>query len=363
MIQVENLVKKYGNHTAVDQLSFTVEKGQIYGFLGPNGAGKSTTMNIITGYIAASSGTVSINGYDILKEPVKAKKCIGYLPEVPPLYSDMTVREYLAFVAELKKIPRKERKEHLEEIIDRIQLGDVADRLIRNLSKGYKQRVGLAQALIGYPEIIILDEPMVGLDPKQIIEMRDLIKGLAKEHTVILSSHILSEVSAVCDHIMIISKGKLVASGSPEQLQEMMQGGSELEVTVMGDEAQAEAVLKEMELIESYTFEQAEESNCVRIRIVSKENLDIRRELSVALSGAQLPILSMNRREKTLEDIFLELTDTQEEEIQEEAAKADDDSDAVDSDAQAGQEAGQSEEDAHDTVDAEKEETDNDSDL
>lgn len=312
MIQVENLVKKYGNHTAVDQLSFTVEKGQIYGFLGPNGAGKTTTMNIMTGYIAASSGTVMINGYDILKEPLKAKQCIGYLPELPPLYMDMTVWEYLLFVSELKKIPRKQRVEHVEKIIDDLQLTDVKDRLIKNLSKGYKQRVGLAQALIGYPEVIILDEPMVGLDPKQIIEMRDLIKGLAKEHTIILSSHILSEVSAVCDHIMIISKGKLVASGSPEQLQKMMQVKVELEVTVLGDAKQAEAVLKPMEQIESYTLEPAEDDGSIRILVTPKENEDIRRELSMALSGAGLPILSMNRLEKSLEDIFLELTGSQE---------------------------------------------------
>ena len=330
MIQVENLVKRYGNHTAVDHLSFTVEKGQIYGFLGPNGAGKSTTMNMMTGYIAASSGTVTINGYDILKQPIKAKQCIGYLPEIPPLYTDMTVREYLMFVAELKKIPKKERTEHVEEIVNKIQLNEVENRLIKNLSKGYKQRVGLAQALIGYPEVIILDEPMVGLDPKQIIEMRDLIKGLAKEHTVILSSHILSEVSVVCDHIMIISEGKLVASGSPEELQKMMRVKVELEVTVLGDKVQAEEVLKAMGQIETYIFEQSEEANGIKIRIISKDNIDIRKELSVALSGAGLPILSMNRVEKTLEDIFLELTDTQAEEnediINDEQEDTDDDS-------------------------------------
>jgi ABC-2 type transport system ATP-binding protein len=306
---VENLVKKYGNHTAVDHLSFTVEKGQIYGFLGPNGAGKSTTMNIMTGYIAATSGTVTINGHDILKEPIKAKQSIGYLPEIPPLYADMTVREYLLFAAELKKVPKKQRCEHVAEIIEKIQISDVENRLIKNLSKGYRQRVGLAQALIGYPDVIILDEPMVGLDPKQIIEMRDLIKSLAVEHTVILSSHILSEVSAVCDHIMIISAGKLVASGSPEQLQEMMQVKVELDITVLGEEEQAEMVLQKMPEVETYTFEKAEEDGSIRIHIVSQDNADIRKELSVALSGAGLPILSMNRMEKSLEDIFLELTD------------------------------------------------------
>lgn len=311
MIQVENLVKRYGVHMAVDDLSFTVEKGQIYGFLGPNGAGKSTTMNIMTGYIAASSGTVRINGHDILKEPESAKKCIGYLPEVPPLYMDMTVWEYLMFVAELKKVPGKQRIDHVEEIVEKLQLSDVEDRLIKNISKGYKQRVGLAQALIGYPDVLILDEPMVGLDPKQIIEMRDLIKSLAKEHTIILSSHILSEVSAVCDHIMIISAGKLVASGSPEELKEMMQMKAELRLVVLGTKEQTDKVLQEIEGIESYEIEEADEADSVKIRLDIAGNKDIRKELSVALSGAGLPILSMNRTEKSLEDIFLELTGTE----------------------------------------------------
>ena len=314
MIQVENLVKKYGIHTAVDDLSFTVDKGQIYGFLGPNGAGKSTTMNIMTGYIAASSGTVKINNYDILKEPEKAKKCIGYLPEMPPLYTDMTVWEYLMFVAELKKVPKNERIGHVEEIIAKLQLEEVEERLIRNISKGYKQRVGLAQALIGYPEVLILDEPMVGLDPKQIIEMRDLIKSLAKEHTIILSSHILSEVRAVCDHIMIISKGKLVASGSPEELQEMMQVKVELEITVLGTREQVDNILQGIDNIESYEIEAAQESGAVKARIDVTDNADIRKDLSLTLSGAGLPILSMNRLEKSLEDIFLELTDNEESE-------------------------------------------------
>lgn len=325
MIQVENLVKRYGVHTAVDDLSFTVDKGQIYGFLGPNGAGKSTTMNIMTGYIAASSGTVKVNGYDILKEPENAKKCIGYLPEIPPLYTDMTVWEYLMFAAELKKVPKGDRIDHVEEIVEKLQLEDVEGRLIRNISKGYKQRVGLAQALIGYPAVLILDEPMVGLDPKQIIEMRDLIKSLGNEHTIILSSHILSEVSAVCDHIMIISKGKLVASGSPEELQEMMQAKAELEITVLGTKEQVEQILQGMAEVESYEIEEAQESGAVCVRINATDNADIRKELSLALSGAGLPILSMNRLEKSLEDIFLELTESEEteEEITEEDTEED----------------------------------------
>ena len=320
MIQVDNLVKKYGDHIAVDNLSFEVEKGQIYGFLGPNGAGKSTTMNIITGYIAAGSGTVKINDYDILKEPEEAKKCIGYLPEIPPLYTDMTVWEYLLFVAELKKIPKKERKNHVQEIIEKIQISEVKNRLIKNISKGFKQRVGLAQALIGYPEVLILDEPMVGLDPKQIIEMRDLIKSLSKKHTIILSSHILSEVSAVCDHILIITRGKLAASGSPQELQEMMQLKSEIELVVLGEREEVDKVLKNIDKIDSYQMESAEEEGSVMIRVDAADNADIRKELSVAISGAGMPILSMNRIEKSLEDIFLELTESEE-------VESDDDSD------------------------------------
>lgn len=314
MIQVDDLVKRYGDHTAVDHLSFAVDRGQVYGFLGPNGAGKSTTMNIMTGYIAADSGTIKINGFDILKEPEAAKKCIGYLPEIPPLYTDMTVWEFLLFAAELKKVPKKERVGHVQEIIDKIQVCEVKDRLIRNISKGYKQRVGLAQALIGYPEVLILDEPMVGLDPKQIIEMRDLIKGLSNDHTIILSSHILSEVSAVCDHIMIISHGKLAASGSPQELQEMMQAQVELEVIMLGTEKDAEKILRNIKQIDSCAIEPAEETDSVKIRLNVTNNADIRKELSVALAEAGIPVLSMNRIEKSLEDIFLELTGSEKEE-------------------------------------------------
>ena len=282
-------------------------------------------MNIMTGYIAAGSGSVRINGFDILTEPEKAKKCIGYLPEIPPLYTDMTVYEYLMFVAELKKVPKKERVSHVEEIIGRTQLEDVEGRLIRNLSKGFKQRTGLAQALIGYPEVLILDEPMVGLDPKQILEMRDLIRELSSEHTILLSSHILSEVSAVCDHIMIISRGKLAASGSPEQLQEMMQVKTGLEVVILGEKAQAEEILDSIGQIDSYTIEPADEAGSIRLQLQVADNADIRRELSVALAGAGMPILAMNRLEKSLEDIFLELT---EDAAQEEDGEGDDEDNA-----------------------------------
>ena len=250
MIEVTNLTKKYGDHIAVDHLSFRVEKGQIYGFLGPNGAGKSTTMNIITGYLAATEGTVTIDGKDVQKDPEEAKCAIGYLPELPPLYVDMTVREYLDFVAELKKVPKKERKQQIDEVMEMTQITDMQQRLIKNLSKGYRQRVGLAQAILGYPEVIILDEPTVGLDPKQIIEIRDLIRKLGEDHTVILSSHILSEVSAVCDHIMIIAHGKLVASDSPENLQKLMSGSMELDLEVKGSAAAVKSALQEISQID-----------------------------------------------------------------------------------------------------------------
>ncbi len=314
MIQVKELVKRYGGHVAVDDLTFTVEQGKIYGFLGPNGAGKTTTMNVMTGYIAADGGSVVIDGHDILKEPLKAKACMGYLPEVPPLYPDMTVREFLLFAAELKKVPKTERKERVNELMERLDLVEMKNRLIKNLSKGYRQRVGLAQALVGNPKVLILDEPMVGLDPKQIIEMRDLIRGLAGEHTVILSSHILSEISAVCDHIMIISRGKLAASGSPDELQKMMQGTAQLLVTVIGEREQACSLLEQMEQVTEFSIEDGGEEGSILIRLSARDDADIRKELSVALSGAGMPVLSMNRSEKSLEDIFLELTESEEEE-------------------------------------------------
>ena len=308
MIEVTNLTKKYGEHMAVDHLSFRVEKGQIYGFLGPNGAGKSTTMNMITGYIAPSEGTVTIDGRDILKEPEEAKKQIGYLPEMPPLYTEMTVEEYLTFAAQLKKIPKGQQKSSVEKGMERTGVGDVRGRLIRNLSKGYRQRVGLAQAILGDPEVIILDEPSVGLDPKQIIEIRDLIRGLGKEHTIILSSHILSEVSAICDHIMIISHGRLVASDSPEGLQRLMSGSMELQLTVKGTQEQLQTALETVSGISSTEMLSTVDAGCIRYKVVSAENTDIREPLFYALSDARLPIMELAASEKSLEDIFLELT-------------------------------------------------------
>lgn len=309
MIDVSNLTKKYGDHIAVDHLSFRVEKGQIYGFLGPNGAGKSTTMNIITGYLAATEGTVTIDGKDIQKDPEEAKRAIGYLPELPPLYVDMTVREYLEFVAELKKVPKKERKQQIDEVMEMTQITDMQQRLIRNLSKGYRQRVGLAQAILGYPEVIILDEPTVGLDPKQIIEIRDLIRKLGENHTVILSSHILSEVSAVCDHIMIIAHGKLVASDSPENLQKLMSGSMELNLEVKGSAAAVKSALQEISQIDRIEENTEAPKDIAKLKVISKENADIREQVFYALAEAKLPILEMTHAEKSLEDIFLELTE------------------------------------------------------
>lgn len=312
MIEVEKLTKKYGNHVAVDNLSFRVERGMIYGFLGPNGAGKSTTMNIMTGYIAATSGTVRINGYDILKNPEQAKKSIGYLPELPPVYQDMTVYEYLKFAAELKKIKKSEQSGQIEEVMTQTQIADVQNRLIKNLSKGYKQRVGLAQAMLGSPEVIILDEPTVGLDPKQIIEIRELIRELAKKHTIILSSHILSEVSAVCDHIMIISKGKLVASDTPEGLLTRMKGGRQLILSVQGGQPELEEILQCMEQIKDYSIQPSKAEGCVSAVITTTDQEDIRVELFHRLAAADMPIMELGLSEKSLEDVFLELTGEEE---------------------------------------------------
>ena len=308
MIEISNLVKKYGDHMAVDYLSLTVEPGKIYGLLGPNGAGKSTTMNIVTGYIGADGGTVKINGYDIFAQPEEAKKCIGYLPEIPPLYVDMTVYEYLQFVAELKKLDRKKRKEMIADAMDMTGITEVKNRLIKNLSKGYRQRVGFAQALLGYPEIIILDEPTVGLDPKQIIEIRELIKKLGENHTVILSSHILSEISAVCDHVFIISKGKLVASDATENLISLMSKNQEIHLVIKSDEIGARGMLEKIVNVDKVTFEQSEEEGTVKALVVAKANCDIREEIFELASAMHMPILEMHSVVKSLEDVFLELT-------------------------------------------------------
>ena len=303
MIEVNNLVKRYGDHTAVDHLSFKIEKGKIYGFLGPNGAGKSTTMNMITGYIASTEGTVTIDGHDILDEPEQAKKCIGYLPEMPPLYFDMTVGEYMNFVADLKKIPKDQKKSMVEEVMEMVKITDMKNRLIKNLSKGYRQRVGLAQAILGYPEVIILDEPTVGLDPKQIIEIRDLIKSLKKKHTVILSSHILSEVSAVCDYVLIISHGKLVASDTPENLGKLAEGSNTLNLLVKGDKDHIRIALGQISDIKDIKIEDAKEEHAWNVMLSTKEDMDIREEVFFKMADAHCPILEMQSKKVSLEEI------------------------------------------------------------
>ena len=309
MIEVNNLVKRYGDHTAVDHLSFKIEKGKIYGFLGPNGAGKSTTMNMITGYIASTEGTVTIDGHDILDEPEQAKKCIGYLPEMPPLYFDMTVGEYMNFVADLKKIPKDQKKSMVEEVMEMVKITDMKNRLIKNLSKGYRQRVGLAQAILGYPEVIILDEPTVGLDPKQIIEIRDLIKSLKKKHTVILSSHILSEVSAVCDYVLIISHGKLVASDTPENLGKLAEGSNTLNLLVKGDKDHIRIALGQIDGVKDITVASAKEEHAWNVTLSTKEDMDVREEVFFRMADAHCPILEMQSKKVSLEEIFLELTE------------------------------------------------------
>lgn len=311
MIEVTNLVKRYGDHTAVDHLSFHIEKGKIYGFLGPNGAGKSTTMNMITGYIASTEGKVVIDGHDILEEPDEAKKCIGYLPEQPPLYFDMTVLEYMKFAADLKKIPRKERESMIEEVMDMVKITDMKNRLIKNLSKGYRQRVGLAQAILGYPEVIILDEPTVGLDPKQIIEIRSLIKELKKKHTVILSSHILSEVSAVCDYVLIISHGRLVASDTPDNLSRLAEGSNTLNMLIKGEKELIENGLKEIDKVKETELGSNEEEGVWNVSVSTEEQEDIREEVFLKMAELHCPILEMKSKKVSLEEIFLELTESE----------------------------------------------------
>ena len=278
VIEVSGLTKRYGKNTAVDHLSFRVKKGQIYGFLGPNGAGKTTTMNMLTGYLAPTEGQIRIDGHDISEEPVEARRRIGYLPEIPPLYLDMTPLEYLRFAAELKGVAKEKRESEVERVMEKTQIQDMQERLIRHLSKGYRQRVGLAQALLGDPEVLILDEPMVGLDPKQIIEIRELIRSLGKKHTVILSSHILSEITSICDHVMIISHGKLAASDTPENLSHYMKNSDVCELKIRG----------------------------------SREACDQARELLKRVKG-----LEITASAASLEDVFLELTSSESEKDEE----------------------------------------------
>ena len=308
MIEVKNLVKRYGSHLAVDHLSFTVEEGHIYGFLGPNGAGKSTTMNMMTGYIGPTEGSIMINGHDMLENPEEAKKCIGYLPELPPLYMDMTPREYLHFAAELKGIAKNKIEASVADVMATTGIEDVADRLTKNLSKGYKQRVGLAQALLGYPEVIILDEPTVGLDPAQIIEIRELIRSLGKKHTVILSSHILSEISAVCDDVLILSHGRLVACDTTDNLGKLMEDQNTLHLTVKGEEEDIRRVLSAIDGVENIEIVKSEEKECIDVTVQSDPKADIRELIFYGLAAVKCPIFTMNQVRKSLEDVFIELT-------------------------------------------------------
>ena len=307
MIQVEHLTKRYGSHLAVDEISFAVEEGIVYGLLGPNGAGKSTTMNILTGYLSATSGTVSIDGHDILEEASAAKACVGYLPEQPPLYVDMTPREYLMFVAELKKVKQADRAAQVEQAMDRTGLAEMEHRLIKNLSKGYRQRVGLAAALLGSPKVIILDEPTVGLDPAQVIEIRSLIKELGRDHTVILSSYILSEVSALCDKVLIIAKSKLVAQGTPEELAQRLTAGSSLNITALGE---ADAVMNALLTVPGVSEVQitGQQNGETSATVQVPQGEDLRAAVSAALAAAGCPVLGLTTASMSLEDVFLQLT-------------------------------------------------------
>ncbi len=308
MIEVKNLTKRYGSKTAVDNVSFVAEDGQILGFLGPNGAGKSTTMNILTGYLSSTEGQALINGIDILEDPVKAKKLIGYLPEQPPLYLDMTVMEYLKFVYSLKKC-KLPIKSHLGEICELVKITEVKNRVIKNLSKGYKQRVGVAQALVGNPPVLILDEPTVGLDPKQIIEIRSLIKKLGKNHTVILSSHILPEVQAVCDKIVIINRGKLVANDTSDKLVQNLSGDHKLIVRAEGNPAEIRKLLSTIPNMQDVRINRENvEPGVSEFFLNAKEGNDIRREVSKRLASRNYPLLMMKSSELTLEEIFLKIT-------------------------------------------------------
>lgn len=308
MIEITDLTKKYGNKTVVDHINFRVEKGEIVGFLGPNGAGKSTTMNILTGYTAATSGSCKVDGFDILEEPLEVKKRIGYLPEQPPLYLDMKVKEYLDFVFELKKAEGK-KDEEVSKVMKLAHVDDVAGRLIKNLSKGYRQRVGLAQALIGNPEVLILDEPTVGLDPKQILEIRSVIKELGKEHTIILSSHILSEVSAICERVIIIGGGKILAVDTPENLSKRISGENRYSIVALGAKADVRSALQTVAGVTNVQIHAAKEEGAYQYLVETKTGTDLRAEISGALAKAQLPILRFESAAMSLEDIFLQLTE------------------------------------------------------
>ena len=309
MIEVKNVTKKYGNFTAVDNITFTVKDGEVVGLLGQNGAGKSTTMNMITGFIEPTEGTIIINGYDIMKKSLKAKKQIGYMPENVPLYSELTVKEFVSYMAELKLVGRKERKQEVENVIKETGLEEVKNKLIRNLSRGYKQRVSMAGALVGNPEVLILDEPTVGLDPKQIIEIRNLIKNLGKKHTVILSSHILSEISQICERVVILNKGKIVAIDTPENLEEKTKEQNVLFVTVEDKEEKMSSLKEKITDIEKLEMIKDNEDGTKQYKIVSKSEKDIRKALFEILPKEGITIFELKKAESSLEDAFIKLVD------------------------------------------------------
>ncbi len=311
MIQVRELTKLYGSHPAVSGVSFCIEKGRIYGFLGPNGAGKSTTLNIIAGCLAATSGQVLVDGHDIFEEALEAKRHIGYLPEQPPLYPDMTPEEYLRFVGEMKGLRGAELRRQVEEVMSVTGVTEVARRLISQLSKGYRQRVGVAQAILGHPDVVILDEPTVGLDPKQITEIRQLIRELGREHTVLLSSHILSEVRALCDVVLILSRGKLVAVDTPENLERLFAPERRLQLAVKGTPEEAERVVEPLEDVRKFSCEDMGDGRTLA-EITSLNDTDLSERVFSAFSAAKLPILAMTTVSASLEDVFLELTESDE---------------------------------------------------
>ncbi len=310
MIEVKNVTKKYGNFLAVDNISFTVKDGEVVGLLGPNGAGKSSTMNMITGFIEPTEGTITINGYDAISKPIKAKSQIGYMPEGVPLYAELTVKEFVTYMAELKKVPRKERKQSVEKVLEETGIKDVEKKLIRNLSRGYKQRVSLAGALVGNPEVIILDEPTVGLDPKQITEIRKLIKELGKKHTVILSSHILSEVSQICERVIIINKGKILAIDTPENLEKKTQEKNVIIITVEDKENNMEKIKKDIpEMLECKLIKNNDDGTKQYV-LKSNVDVDLRRKLFDILPKKNITIFELKKAEKSLEDAFLALIET-----------------------------------------------------
>ncbi len=313
MIQVENITKRYGSFTAVENINFEIEEGEIVGFLGPNGAGKSTTMNMITGFIEPTSGKIIVDGYDISKKPRKAKRQIGYMPEGVPLYSDLTVKEFVTYMAELKGVPRKEKKEKVQKALKETGLTDVQNKLTRNLSRGYKQRVSMAGALVSNPKVIILDEPTVGLDPKQVTEIRALIKELGKEHTVILSSHILSEVSQICNRVIIINNGKIVAIDTPENLEKKVVKDNSVYVTVEDNDNKIETIKEKLPEIKEIKLVTENEDKTKKYIITADEDVDLRKSIFETFAKEGITIFEMKKSDATLEDAFMQLIDSKEE--------------------------------------------------